>query len=89
MRLTLQFCEVRSWRASDLGSLVQHANNRDVWMNLRDRFPYPYSKSDGQAFIKLARHMCPETFFAIVVDEMAVGGIGFVLSRMSSGCRPR
>jgi [ribosomal protein S5]-alanine N-acetyltransferase len=81
MQLSLRSCEIRSWRASDVGSLVQHANNRDVWINLRDRFPYPYTKGDGQAFIKLARQMRPETFFAIAVDQIAVGGIGFVLQQ--------
>jgi RimJ/RimL family protein N-acetyltransferase len=60
-------------------SLVEHANNREIWMNLRDRFPHPYTRADGQSFIKLARRMDPETFFAIAVDDHAVGGIGFVM----------
>ena len=55
-----------------------HANNRNIWINLRDRFPHPYTRGDGQAFIKLARRMEPESFFAIAVDGTAVGGIGFV-----------
>jgi RimJ/RimL family protein N-acetyltransferase len=79
MRLTLTRSEVRSWRTGDLDSLVAHANNRDIWINLRDRFPYPYTRRDGQKFIKAARAMRPETFFAIVVDGEAAGGIGFVL----------
>ena len=78
VKLPLRSCEVRSWQASDVSSLVRHANNRNVWMNLRDRFPHPYTKRDGQAFIKLARQMTPESFFAIAVDGAAVGGIGFV-----------
>jgi RimJ/RimL family protein N-acetyltransferase len=48
-------------------------------MNLRDRFPHPYTKADGQAFIRASRQMRPETFFAIAVDGDAVGGIGFVM----------
>ena len=70
---------MRSWRASDLDSLVAHANNRNIWLNLRDRFPHPYTAGDGQTFIRAARKMHPETFFAIAVDGEAVGGIGFVL----------
>jgi ribosomal-protein-alanine N-acetyltransferase len=77
--LSLTTCEVRSWRPSDLDSLVEHANNRKIWVNLRDRFPHPYSRSDGRTFIRAARKMQPETFFAIAVDGAAVGGIGFVL----------
>jgi RimJ/RimL family protein N-acetyltransferase len=70
---------VRSWQAADLDSLVLYANNRHIWINLRDRFPYPYTRSDGRRFIREARKMDPETFFAIAVDGLAVGGIGFVL----------
>ena len=64
---------------SDLESLVKYADNRNVWINLRDRFPHPYTRRDGQRFI---RNMCasePETAFAIATAGEAVGGIGFVL----------
>jgi RimJ/RimL family protein N-acetyltransferase len=79
MTLPLTTCVVRSWQTSDVASLVAHANNRRIWINLRDRFPHPYTKSDGQRFIRTARQMDPETFFAIAVNGAAVGGIGFVL----------
>jgi RimJ/RimL family protein N-acetyltransferase len=77
--LTTASCEVRSWRTSDVPSLVSHANNRNIWINLRDRFPYPYTFPDGRTFIRNARAMEPQTFFAIAVDGAAVGGIGLVL----------
>jgi RimJ/RimL family protein N-acetyltransferase len=80
VHLKLACCDVRSWSFDDLPSLVKHANNRNVWINLRDRFPYPYSASDGRSFIRTARRMQPETFFAIAVDGTAAGGIGFVLN---------
>jgi RimJ/RimL family protein N-acetyltransferase len=79
--LTLERSEVRSWRGSDLDSLVRHANNRQIWINLRDRFPHPYGHGDGRQFIRAARKMNPETFFAIVVGGEAVGGIGYVLQQ--------
>jgi ribosomal-protein-alanine N-acetyltransferase len=69
---------VRSWQPRDVTSLVAHANNRNISMNLRDRFPFPYTRRDGREFIKMARRMKPESFFAIAVDGEAVGGIGFV-----------
>jgi RimJ/RimL family protein N-acetyltransferase len=78
MKLTLRSCDVRSWQASDVTSLVTHANNRNVSINLRDRFPFPYTTRDAREFIKLAREMTPECFFAIAVDGAAVGGVGFV-----------
>jgi ribosomal-protein-alanine N-acetyltransferase len=78
MTLTLRTCEVRSWRPGDVESLTVHANNRNVAINLRDRFPSPYTRRDGREFIKMARRMKPESFFAIAVGGEAVGGIGFV-----------
>ena len=81
MRAQLKTGEVRSWRAADLEPLVRYANNRKIAMNLRDRFPHPYTKADGQRFIRAMRHADPETAFAIVVDGEAAGGIGFVLQQ--------
>jgi ribosomal-protein-alanine N-acetyltransferase len=80
LHLPLSTCLVRSWELADLPSLVEHANNRRIWLNLRDRFPHPYTRADGQAFIRMARRMRPETFYAIAVDNQAVGGIGFVMA---------
>jgi ribosomal-protein-alanine N-acetyltransferase len=79
MNLPLQSCIVRSWTLGDVSSLVANANNREIWINVRDRFPHPYTARDGREFIRSARRMQPETFFAIEVDRAAVGGIGFVL----------
>ena len=77
MHLILKTCELRSWRRGDLDSMVAHANNRNVWINLRDRFPHPYTARDGRAFLKHILAHQPETAFAIAVNGDAVGGIGF------------
>ena len=78
MKLTLTRSVVRSWTSDDLGSLVKYANNRKIWLNLRDRFPHPYTRRDGRDYIHLARSQRPETIFAIEVDGEAAGSIGFV-----------
>jgi [ribosomal protein S5]-alanine N-acetyltransferase len=77
--MKLATCVVRSWREGDAPSIASHANNRRVWINLRDRFPHPYTLVDAQAFIRWAIACDPETMFAVVVDEAAVGGIGLTL----------
>jgi len=77
MKLALARCEVRSWRHDDLASLVRHADNRRIWLNLRDRFPHPYTTRDGRHFLRMATAQRPETLFAIAVAGEAVGGIGF------------
>jgi RimJ/RimL family protein N-acetyltransferase len=79
VELTLDRCRIRSWRESDAPSLALHANNRRVWINLRDRFPHPYTLDDARTFIRAARAHTPETFFAIAVEGTAGGGIGFTL----------
>jgi RimJ/RimL family protein N-acetyltransferase len=79
MTLTLETCEVRSWQPGDVASIVTHANSRNVWVNLRDRFPHPYTERHARDYIRSARGREPETSFAIAVDRAAIGGIGFVL----------
>jgi len=79
MELNCGQCKVRSWHPNDVESIVRHANNRKIWLNLRDRFPYPYTKADAQNWIQSALSMRPETNFAIDVSGEAVGGIGFEL----------
>jgi ribosomal-protein-alanine N-acetyltransferase len=79
MELDCGKCKVRSWHPNDLASIVRHANNRKVWVNLRDRFPYPYTKADAENWIQSALSARPETSFAIDISEEAVGGIGLEL----------
>lgn len=79
MNLTLKTCTLRSWKRSDLDSLVRYANNRNVSINLRDIFPYPYTMRDALNWYEIVRDSEPETSFAIAVADEAVGGIGFTL----------
>ena len=79
MELSLPTGVVRAWQPSDASSLALHANDRRIWLNLRDRFPHPYRLADAEAFIAMATTMSPITFFAIAVDGVAVGGIGYTL----------
>ena len=77
--ITLSTCEIRSWQMSDLASLVEHADNRKIWLNLRDAFPHPYTSHDAREFIRSIRNRSPETTFAIAVNGEAIGSVGFVL----------
>jgi RimJ/RimL family protein N-acetyltransferase len=79
MELTLKSCDVRSWRMGDADALARHANNRKIWLNLRDAFPHPYTIHDARNFIKALRNRTPETTFAIAVNGEAAGSVGFVL----------
>jgi RimJ/RimL family protein N-acetyltransferase len=76
VRITLPSCVLREFRRGDEPSLVRHANNRDVWINLRDSFPFPYTPSDAKSWIRMASTTALNEVFAIDVDGFAVGGIG-------------
>lgn len=79
MRLDARICTIRSWQRSDLESLLRHANDHDIWITLRDRFPHPYTRRDAESWFELMERSVPETNFAIEVDACAVGGIGIAL----------
>ena len=76
MPLVLERCTIRPWRLDDAGSLAKHANNRKVWLALRDLFPHPYTMQDAQEFLRRTISEQPTTLFCIDVDSRAVGGIG-------------
>ena len=78
MHLSLGSCVVRDWAAEDRSSLVRHANNRNVWINLRDRFPHPYTEANAREFLTQVARQDPVTVWAIEVDGEAAGGIGIV-----------
>ena len=77
MLIVLPECAVRDWRPGDAASLAQHANDRRIWLNMRDAFPHPYTSADATAFLARAVAMRPVTWFAVTVNDMAVGGIGY------------
>lgn len=77
MEVRLSSCTVRPWRRGDVESLARHADDRGVWINLRDLFPHPYTESDARDWIARSRKVDPPRHFAIAVEGEAVGGIGF------------
>ena len=76
MRIDCGPCVIRSWQYGDEDNLHQHANNKAIWLNLRDSFPYPYTQFDAQQWIQYVVDPKVETNFAIDVAGEAVGNIG-------------
>lgn len=66
---------LRDLSKDDAPSLVRYANNRKIWINLRDAFPYPYTLDDAEAFLSRVMQSIPGTFFAIATDTEAIGSI--------------
>lgn len=76
MKLELAGGAVRSWRLDDADSLVRHADDRAVWLQLRDLFPHPYTPRHARRFLDEVVRLDPELAFAIEVEGEAAGGIG-------------
>ena len=79
MRLPFPGGAVRSWSPGDLEELARLADNRNVWRNLRDRFPNPYSRRDAKAWIKGVARQIPCAHFAVERDGRLAGGIGLMV----------
>jgi RimJ/RimL family protein N-acetyltransferase len=70
---------IRDWRIDDAPSIAKYANNRKIWINLRDGFPHPYQLSDAENFIAKVAKQNPRTVFAIANNKEAIGSIGLML----------
>jgi RimJ/RimL family protein N-acetyltransferase len=67
---------LRPWKDEDAQSLVRHANNEKIAMNLRDGFPHPYTLRDARSWIKMVQENRKDPVFAIDIESEACGGIG-------------
>ena len=78
MKLECGRCVVRDWERADRPSLVRFANNRNVWLNLRDRMPHPYTLPNAEAYLQHATTADQEETFCIEVDGQVAGSIGLM-----------
>jgi RimJ/RimL family protein N-acetyltransferase len=75
---SLTRCRLRPWRHADLESLLRHADDPRVARTVRDLFPSPYTREDGEAWLAHATAVGRANNVAIEVDGGAVGGIGMI-----------
>jgi len=80
MPIHTSFGQIRPWNRQDIPALVKYANNRKIWLNLRDAFPHPYDESNAAAFLEMVSRQDPTTYFAIAAGE-AIGGIGIAIGK--------
>ncbi|HOO52609.1 MAG TPA: GNAT family N-acetyltransferase [Methanothrix sp.] len=69
---------IRDWRRDDAPSLARYANNRKIWLNLRDAFPHPYTQEDAAIYIARSLQKVQRTAFAIATETEAIGSIGLM-----------
>jgi RimJ/RimL family protein N-acetyltransferase len=71
---------IRQWVSTDLPNLVLYANNINIWNNLRNYFPTPYTEADAIAWLEKTIDASPIVNLAIDIDGQAIGGIGLILN---------
>ena len=69
---------LREWTLADVDSLAENISNINIWNNVRDGLPYPYTREDAGTYIRVTMDKPYVQDFAIVADGKAVGGIGFI-----------
>lgn len=77
MHLQLDGVVLRPVQPSDEERLVVLANDRNVWRNMRDLFPHPYTRENARWFIEHQQKPdLTERVFAIEVDGQFAGATG-------------
>ncbi len=67
---------LRRWCAGDLDALLRHADDPMIVRGLSDRFPHPYTRADGEAFLAGRVVDLDAPVLAIEIDGEACGSIG-------------
>jgi RimJ/RimL family protein N-acetyltransferase len=68
---------LNKFKPKDAQQLSIIANNKKIWLNVRDRFPHPYNLSDAESFIKIATKENPNNkIFAIRYKNKLAGSTG-------------
>jgi RimJ/RimL family protein N-acetyltransferase len=79
MELIDEKVRLRPLRYADKERLAHLANNKNIWNNLRDMFPYPYTKEDAVKFLDSVKQQEPQVTFAIEYEFSFAGVLGLVL----------
>ncbi len=69
---------LRKIKVEDREELAKIANNKKIWLNLRDKFPHPYSLDDADFYINMILEEDPQCSFAIEYETKFAGMIGLL-----------
>lgn len=67
---------LRPWHLTDAADLVRCANDRNIWQNLRDTFPHPYTLEDAEYFLAAVSDNQHDLHLTFDVQGVATGSIG-------------
>jgi len=80
-KLNYQVIKLRPLKIADKFQLAQLANNKKIYDNVRDHFPYPYNEDDAKAFITSTIAEDPKQNFGIAYEGNICGAIGLILQK--------
>lgn len=69
---------LRPWQKEDAQPLAAIANNKNIWNNVLDSFPSPYTVMDALQWINRESSATTITKFAIQHQGKLAGGIGMI-----------
>jgi RimJ/RimL family protein N-acetyltransferase len=67
----LRDCHLRD----DIAALVKYGNNRNIWLNLTDKFPHPYKQKNAEQWLEYVAATNEERVYAIATPDEAIGTI--------------
>lgn len=67
---------LRPWKPEDAAALSAICNNPKIWLNVRDRFPHPYTVKDAIEWIGFTLSQKPLQNFAVLHNGTVAGSIG-------------
>lgn len=63
----------------DIPAIATLANNYNIWRNVRDRLPHPYTVQDAEDFVKFTQTEDPVVTFGIHYHQSLAGVTGLTL----------
>jgi RimJ/RimL family protein N-acetyltransferase len=69
---------IRSWKPEDASELAAICNNKQIWLNVRDGFPHPYTVGNAVEWIRFTLTQQPIQNMAIIYQGCIAGSIGVI-----------
>lgn len=71
--------QIRPWKPEDAHCLAAICNNKKIWLNVRDAFPYPYTVENAVEWIAFSLKQQPVKNMAVIYNGDVAGSIGVVI----------
>ncbi|CAN5497681.1 GNAT family N-acetyltransferase [soil metagenome] len=76
--MSLHNISLRPWQREDAQALAAVANDRNIFNNVRDHLPHPYTVMDALQWIAHCKDQNPVINFAVTYNGKIAGSIGCV-----------